>query len=188
MSLEKRCEDFMSLEKRLRNWGLVVEELKTKQLPTTNTGIYIHPELLIENGYYGDLYGVVNGREVGLSRRRVGIIEGGGNEFYSPAFTRYSNYGENCLDINAVKSDERVVDLFKKSGFGLPVSYVITPDIETIKRLHSLRYEFEKKRRTFPKIIMIPWNTKPLLITKNSKCKSSKNRRDRTPRVYEVVD
>ena len=166
---------------RLRRWGFKPNQLRTNQIPT-NTSIYIHPSFMDDckwstpngenmiNGY-SHLYGIENSPEIGLSRRRVSLIEGGKNDLYSPVYTNWSNRGQSCIDIDYVGDDETVLDFLRGNSKvdRSPIGYIITPFTSTIRRLDGLRRDFDRVNYSFPKIIMVPDNQMPLLLTKKSK-------------------
>ena len=157
--------------------------------------IYIHPSLIahsirgIPSGKFringcSHLYNVEGDSRIGLSHRRTQLIENELNYLYSPAYSPESNDGIHCIDVDLVNDDDRVLGFLKghrSNIFGEsrpPINYVITPYTATIKRLNELRREFERVNYAFPKIIMIPDNQSPLLLTKCS----------RRPRIEDNVD
>lgn len=128
-----------------------------------------------EGGYFESLYGKSQCGP-GLSSRRVEILEDG-NFLCSPAFSETflnkEKYKRPCPDICAI-SDDRVIDLFSNKDQSLmtPIQFVVTPETADIRRLCQLRYRFYQELHKFPKIIQVPWDSEPLLITKNSKSKN----------------
>ncbi|MFT4244087.1 MAG: hypothetical protein ACMXYB_01385 [Candidatus Woesearchaeota archaeon] len=189
--MSRRNSNFQKIHKdnlkdRLRSWGFSTEQLRTNKLPVTNAHTYIHPSLIeysvqntfldkfgINNRSY--LYGIEGSTMIGLSRRRTQLIENKSNQLYSPAYMQNSNNKTLCIDIDLVNDDQRVLDFLKGrrnknlDDFRTPISHIITPFTSTIKRLNGLRTEFQRVNYTFPKIIMIPDNQSPLLLTKSSK-------------------
>lgn len=172
---------------RLRRWGFIPEQLRTNQVPT-NTSIYIHPSLMDDSNWstpegedmingHSYLYGVETSPKIGLSRRRVGLIESKKNELYSPDYTSRSNRAQPCIDIDSVSDDEMVLDFLRGNSKvdRSPIGYIVTPYTSTIKRLNSLERDFNRVNYSFPKIIMIPKDQLPLLLTKESKRPNFRN-------------
>ena len=187
--------DKENLKNRFRKWGFVAEKLRTNKLPKANADIYIHPSLIVDSVWSSlsgefringcsHLYGIEGSPQIGLSHRRTQLIESESNQLYSPAYSPESNQDINCIDIDLVNDDDRVLDFLKgyrSKTWGesrTPISHIVTPYTSTVKRLNRLRKEFERVNYAFPKIIMVPDDQSPLLLTKSS----------RKPTIEDLID